>query len=90
MPSIAHYLGYSIYFWSNESGEPVHVHVTKGNPSKSATKIWLTQSGGAVVANNSSRIGKKDLSLILDYITANYFYILQRWILYFGIYTFYC
>ena len=38
--------GYSVYFWSNENNEPIHVHVAKGKPTPNATKIWLTKSGG--------------------------------------------
>ena len=44
--------GYTVYFWSNENNEPIHVHVTKGKPTPNATKIWLTKSGGCIVASN--------------------------------------
>lgn len=32
-------LGYTIYFWSGDAGEPVHV--CKGRPTENATKIWV-------------------------------------------------
>ena len=47
-------LGYTIYFWSGDAGEPVHVHVCKGRPTENATKIWVgeravkTAAGGAL------------------------------------------
>lgn len=25
--------GYTVYFWSNENDEPIHVHVAKGKPT---------------------------------------------------------
>ena len=35
MPNIVTIMGYKIYFWMNEeNGEPIHVHVSKGKPSK--------------------------------------------------------
>lgn len=46
MPSILVVHGYRIYFWSNEPGEPVHVHIAKGDPTRGATKVWLTKAGG--------------------------------------------
>ena len=53
---------YSI-FWSNENNEPIHVHVTKGKPTPNATKIWLTKSGGCIVASNGSKISNKNQRL---------------------------
>ena len=68
-----------MYFWSNENGEPIHVHVSKGVPTKNATKIWLTKSGGCIVASNSSRIPNNELNKILEIISLNYFFIINRW-----------
>ena len=45
---------------SNENGEPIHVHVSKGRPTPNATKIWLTRTGGCIVASNGSQIASKD------------------------------
>jgi hypothetical protein len=79
LPSIFELLGYKIYFWSNENSEPIHVHISKGVPTSNATKIWLTKSGGCLVANNNSRIPTKDLNDLLDTITTNYFFIIDQW-----------
>lgn len=46
LPKLFTVSGYTVYFWSNESGEPIHVHVSKGKPTPNATKIWLTKSAG--------------------------------------------
>ena len=43
LPSLFLIGGYRVFFWSNEAGEPVHVHVCKGTPSPDATKIWLLE-----------------------------------------------
>lgn len=39
------FMGYSFFFWSNEEGEPPHIHVCKGTPNSNATKFWLTKNG---------------------------------------------
>ena len=45
MPNaLMEYMGYLIYFWSMEDGEPVHVHVSK-HKQKNATKFWITTEG---------------------------------------------
>lgn len=46
--------GYKVYFWSNENNEPIHVHVSKGKPTSNGTKIWLTRTGGCILASNGS------------------------------------
>ena len=75
--------GYRIYFWSNENDEPIHVHISKGSPTSNSTKIWLTKSGGTIVANNKSDIPMSDLKKILKVINDNYFLILAKWKNYF-------
>lgn len=62
MPSLFTVSGYKVYFWSNEQGEPIHVHISKGKPSPNGTKIWLTRNGGCIVAGNGSNIPKKELN----------------------------
>lgn len=79
MPSIFEICGYKIYFWSNENNEPIHVHISKGKPTPNSTKIWLTKSGGCISANNNSKIPNNDLSILLDAITSNYFFIVSYW-----------
>lgn len=73
------WLGYKIYFWSNENYEPIHVHISKGMPTPNSTKVWITKKGGCIVANNSSKIPEKELREILETISNNYFLILAKW-----------
>ena len=63
--------GYKTYFWSNENDEPIHI--SKRNPTENSTKVWLTKSGGTIVANNKSDIPINDLKKILRVINDNYF-----------------
>ena len=78
MPQIIRLLGYIIYFWSKEEGEPAHVHVCKGTPQANATKICLRKEG-PVVENNNSRIPRKDLKIILEWLALNRDYVIARW-----------
>ena len=75
--------GYKIYFLSNENNEPIHVHISKGTPTNNSTKVWLTKSGGTIVANNKSNIPINDLKNILKVINDNYFLIIEKWRNYF-------
>ena len=79
MPNIVELMGYKVYFWANENHEPIHVHISKGRPTKNSTKIWLTKTGGCVVANNKSRIPERDLNILLEDISLYYFQIIAKW-----------
>lgn len=90
LPSIFNFLGYKIYFWTNENNEPIHVHISKGSPNGNATKIWITSTGDVIVSHNKSRIPKNDLNRVLAYIRINAPYIVAFWIEYFGGITYIC
>ncbi len=75
--------GYKIYFWSNEKNEPIHVHISKGHPTGNSTKVWLTKSGGCILANNNSNIPEKDLKKLKVCLKYNYFLIISEWKEYF-------
>ena len=91
MPSIFEIKGYKIYFWKNENDEPIHVHISKGNPTANSTKVWLTQSGGCIVCHNKSKIPEKELSIICEDIALHYFQIVEKWkIIHSGNVKFYC
>ena len=79
MPSLFMISGYRVYFWANENGEPIHVHVSKGKPNANATKIWLTRKGGCILAHNGSQIAQHDLNELMDVISAQFFLICQEW-----------
>lgn len=79
MPKIFTIKGYIVYFWSNENDEPVHVHVAKGAPRPNATKIWLTKSGGCVLAKKQDDVAQKDLNELMEIIAAQHFLICLQW-----------
>lgn len=79
LPSLFTVSGYKVYFWSNEDSEPIHIHVAKGKPSPNATKIWLTKSGGCILASNGSNISSKELHELMEFISAQFFLICAEW-----------
>lgn len=83
MPSIFDFMGYKIYFWSNESNESVHVHVSKGNQVENATKFWIKRDDIELVHNNSE-IPSNDLKKIQKYLWANRDLIIAKWYGFFG------
>lgn len=91
MPRVLVFGAYIIFFWVGENGEPVHVHVAEKRPSENATKIWLTSSGGCLLAHNRSKIPDRDLSNILELISLNHEYICDKWReVFHGDISFYC
>lgn len=79
MPIYIRTLGYKIYFWSNENNEPIHFHITKGNPAKNDTKIWVLSNGAFKIAHNKNQIPSKDLSRIFSAMQSYYFDFLNFW-----------
>lgn len=79
MPSLFTVSGYKVYFWSNENGEPIHVHIAKGKPNPNGTKIWLTRTGGCILASNGSHIPKNELNELMEFISAQFFLICAEW-----------
>ena len=92
MPQVFKLQGYSVYFWSLEGHplEPVHVHISKGIPSKTGTKVWITENGKCLLANNKSHIPAKALRNIMDIIEARSFEIIKQWHDYHGEISYYC
>ena len=92
MPQVFRIGPYWIYFWANEGrpAEPVHVHVSEGNPSENAPKIWITASGKCLLAHNNSNIPSKVLRNIMRIIEARSNEVIQKWITFFGEATYYC
>lgn len=76
--ALADFLGYMIFFWSNEESKP-HVHVCKGRPQENATKFWVNP-GGVLLDHNKSEIPVKDLRKIEAYLVANREQILVAWL----------
>lgn len=79
MPRLYDFLGFKIYFWASDGDEPVHVHVSRGRPTRNSTKIWLTRAGGCVVARNTSGLTRRELSLVCEFVAAEHSRICSAW-----------
>lgn len=92
MPRIFRMGPYWIYFWTNENKpiEPIHVHVSEGSPTPNATKIWITSTGGCILADRNSPIPAHILRNIQDTISARSDEIIRKWIEYFGEIRYFC
>ena len=92
MPQVFKIAGYWVYFGSDEGKprEPIHVHISKGSPSASATKIWITSNGKCILEHNKSKIPEALLSNIMRMIENRYFEIMTKWKDTFGEIKFYC
>lgn len=81
--------GYIVTIWSNEKGEPIHVHISKKRPTENSTKFWLCSNGKFILAHNKSRIPENDLRKIKDFLDTNATYIYNFWMSYQGYEKFY-
>lgn len=79
MPNYFTYAGFKLYFGSNESDEPIHVHISKGKPSSASTKYWILSNSTVELANNKAELSKKELKLLTRFIEANYDEICFSW-----------
>ena len=92
MPQVLRIGQYVVFFWSNENDplEPVHVHIAENTPFAGATKVWITASGKALLANNNSNIPKNILTKLMKIIESNSAEIVTKWTDHFGEVSFYC
>lgn len=84
MPNVFTFDKYSIYFWSNEGNEPIHVHVAVKRASKLSAKFWILEDGTVKLANNHAGFSEHELKPISEFIAANVHLIVQRWKEYFA------
>ena len=92
MPRVFSVDKWVVYFWSNENLplEPVHVHIAYGVPKENATKVWITSSGGCIVASNGASIPVHVLRNLMEIISARHFEIVAKWRSFFGQVSYYC
>lgn len=88
MPKILEIGRYVIYFWSNESGEPIHIHIGTKRPQANDTKMWMSSNGDTSLVHNKSGIPKKELKKIQEVIKENASLVISEWIKRFGTITF--
>lgn len=92
MPQVFKIGSYVVYFWLDEGKplEPIHVHIAEGVPRANATKVWITQSGKALLASRQSDIPASELRKLLRVIEANADEIRTKWLQYFDEVNYYC
>lgn len=92
MPQVIKIGAYVIFFWLDEGRplEPIHVHIAEGVPRANATKVWLTQSGKAVLASRHSEIPAAELRKLIRVVEANVDLIREKWSDYFGELRYFC
>ena len=92
MPQVIKVGSYVIFFWLDEGRplEPIHVHIVEGVPRPNATKVWLTQSGKAILATQQSEIPKSELRKLIRIVEANADLIREKWLEYFEEIRYYC
>lgn len=85
MPKLLVINGYQISIWSNENGEPIHVHISKKKPTANSFKLWLLSDGTFVKANsNDNRISDSELRKILKKLAPQAKFIRDSWVAYHG------
>lgn len=92
MPQVFKIGPYWVYFWANENDplEPVHVHVSQGEPNAGATKIWITRAGKCILCHNRSQIRERTLKNIMEIIEARGAEVQEKWIAFFGEARYFC
>lgn len=85
MPNLFKFGAYSIYFWSNESSEPIHVHVSIKRANKLSVKFWLLKNGDVSLAYNHAGFSKREINGLKEFIKTNYSFIIERWKEYFQV-----
>ena len=74
--------GLAFGWFSNENGEPPHVHVFRGKDRSTSVKFWLNEDG-AELAHNKARLNERELKVAYAYIMANRYRLMARWVSHF-------
>ena len=92
MPQVFKIGSFWVYFWTNENKplEPIHVHISEGKPVQNATKVWITEAGKTLLANNNSNIPAVTLRNIMRILETRSNEIISKWEKYFGEIKYYC
>jgi hypothetical protein len=77
MPTVLRKYGYRFHFFSQDAGEPPHIHVD-GHGAKA--KIWLED----VSVSKAAGLGQKELARILSVVQEHREEFLEAWHDYFG------
>jgi len=77
MPTLLRIGPYRFFFYSNENGEPPHIHIQR---DRMLAKFWLTP----VVLASSTRFSPRDLRKLESHVTENKDIFMEAWNEYFS------
>jgi hypothetical protein len=63
MPTLLTFNGLRFFFYSNESNEPTHIHVSKGNANG---KIWLEPTITIAYLYGFSNNEERDIMIVIE------------------------
>ena len=78
MPTVLLLRGFRFFFYSNESGEPIHIHIMKGGAQG---KVWLEPAVDIAYLHRFTNSEERD---IWEIVKENDQYFKQKWNEYFG------
>lgn len=85
MPKLLVIMGYQISIWSNENGEPIHIHLSKKRPTTNSFKLWVLSDGSFLKADmTDKRIKDVELNKIIKRLLPYSGYIRDCWVAYHG------
>ncbi|MBT1173149.1 DUF4160 domain-containing protein [Bifidobacterium sp. MA2] len=79
MPGLFRIHGFLIYFWANESNDPIHVHVAKGRQSPASAKFWILEDGTVKLAKQGLDMTNKEQQGITEFLRSVSPEIIMAW-----------
>lgn len=76
MPTILQIMGWRVFFYANESKEPIHVHCESGDK---ACKYWIDEENFEIEEAWSYNMSNKDKRTVKKILFENFDYIIQEW-----------
>ncbi len=76
MPTILYIDGWRLHFYTNEGGEPPHIHCAK---AECDAKYWLDVDSFDIVPSHEYNFSPSDRKAIRKIIFSNFDYIVSEW-----------
>ncbi len=76
MPTVLMILGWSFYFYANESNEPPHIHCKKGDAE---AKYWLVEETFEAIEAHAYNLSAADRRTVRRIIYQHFDYIMGQW-----------
>ncbi len=76
MPTILQIMGWRVFFYANEGGEPIHVHCKNGDKE---CKYWFDEENFEIDEAYSYNMNNKDRRTIRKIIFENFEHIVREW-----------